>query len=335
MKVLHYVDNLDPMHLFTATSAINKVVEDASTSDVSLVYRKGDAEAVPSEIKTIQVKNRQDWLSTLYDEMPNIVHVHCQWNRYSKTIIKTAKKRGFNVVVTVERTLSPLRHFISLKRADRIIVGLEEDKSDTFLRLANPHVSVIKDTLLDTTVTDTREKTDVLYNKIKFKHYDVNMSTSTIQALYTLIRMNVKGDVKDMRPKTIITEEEKENLTLLNDDDWIMLGMFATENGISNLLAKTIDRYGIDTKGVKMPRNSSEKEEKEDIFDIIKDIKNDSEKKIYNIKDAIALYRRIRNNDFDEIEVDKKLKSLKLRKTADKIEKQLVEEMGLEEGYIV
>jgi len=342
MKVLHYIDKLDTERLFSAISAIGRARSDAAFAEVVVAYREGTYSPDTSyadhqpKFTTHQVTSRMQWLKLLYAEMPDIVHVHCQWNRRSTMVVRTSVSRGFRVLLSSNKEPHAIRRFLTLRKCDRLIVGSEAEKDNMVMLLANKKVSIVENPLLNRGNKTISGKMRDTYQKVIDKHLMENTSVSTWQAIFTLIRAALTTEATTLRPtKGVISEEEKKNLTLLTAEDWRNMALYCGEHNLTDLVAAGIYQMNVDTKGVEFVRQNSilhSVKNADDICQIIAKIKKEN-----TMDDPVALaelYKALRDNDFDEARLEQSLKAKGLKKVTIELQQRLHDYMGLEEGFL-
>lgn len=336
MKTLHYIDRLEPQRLFSATAAVERAATDKAFADVVVAYGQGDPSTLPEGVEARQVQNRRQWLTLLYEQMPDIVHVHCQWSKQSKMAIKTAKSRGFRVVASINHEPHPIQRFFSLRRCDRIITGSDKEKNNLLLKIANNRLSVVPHPLLNSGADNT-ETTRALWQKTIDRHLKTNMTVSTWQGLFTLLRTAVCKDATALRPNSgVPTATEVNNLTLLDSNDWRNLKMYCDKHSLTGIVAEAIWILNQNTKGVVFNRDEPSSPDPKNIADfceMVKNFKRNFKSVEESLPRLVEIYQAMRNNDFDETALDEALRDNGIKKYTMKLQDLIEDCFGLEEGF--
>jgi len=340
MRVLHYIHTLDSDNTYSSVFLSQLSSLQSETIEVHLALRGIRSGNSPKGVIVHQINSRREFLKTLYDVMPDIVHVHCAWTPQVTKVVKSASSRGFIVFISANGEPHPIRRFFTLKRAERVIVSNEDEKKSIMLRIANKRISVVRESLTDKSVDSRKMAEDIIaqYQKSLDKYVERLINVSTWQAFYTLIKTAVTDENKPLRPAgKSVSEAAIQNFSLLSAQDWRKMHIFATKNQLEPLIAHGIEVLGVDTKGVSFSQNTQTDQESKsagDIIDILRQMKKKDRKGILSIADMTMLYQALRQKDFDESEFEKSVKHTHLRNFVIKMEKKLDETFGLEEGFM-
>jgi len=207
------------------------------------------------------------------------------------------------------------------------------------MRLANKRVSVLPHTLLNKEAEEgAADAAQQVWQKIIDKHLERNITVSTWQALFTLLRTAMCKDSQGLRPNSgIPTQEEVKNLQLLSDTDWRNLKLYSDKRGITDIVAEGIYALSIDTKGTEFPRGEQDKAEPkttDELCQMLQRLKKEYKGVEGSLPLLIQLFKTVRDNDFDEKATEDELRAKGLKKFTLKIQDILQEHFGLEEGFL-
>lgn len=364
MKILHYIPTIDSTAGITSKYMAVLCSMSGRNAETHIVCGNSP-QPIPINNATIHFipqsylhysQIRTVWLKTLYEVMPDIVHVHGCWSADCARIINLSARRGFRTVLSPQGGLEPwifkqrlwtekipktvLYQWLAVRRAFVIHVsGVMEYESMRSLGW-NKRIAVVKNSLITGETDDKRmcEEMTALYQKI--------LDTD----VYRLMKRNTHETFSKILHAGM-TKEGDATITGIEDEGWRKMMIFARTEHIYDLFLKgcnvlkislpNIDVNSIETfskrecaKGNAIEESDGTLTNEQRITALLSKIRKGFICSNVNLSTLCQLSLLLRNTEYDEDQLRQVIRSKRLTKMMGRMEQILSEFIGLEEGFM-
>jgi hypothetical protein len=362
MKVLHYISTIDTtagitskyMSALCSMSGCHAEIHIVcASSPQPISINNTTVHFIPKGNRN-NVRLRSIWLKTLYDIMPDIIHVHGCWSYDLACVVCLSTKHGFRTVLSPQGGLEPwifkqrlwkekipktvFYQWGAVRKAFAIHVsGAIEYKNFKSLRW-NKRIAIVKNSLITSEIDDEKMASEMLnlYRKILDTDVFRLMDKTTHEVFSKILHAGISGKRSDM----ILEIDEK---------GWRQLMIFSKTENIYNIFLKgcsvqQIDLPDIDVNKIETfvtRKNGIDKYEmnasltnEQNIVELVKKVRKETFRQEIKLATLCQLSLILRNTEYDEDLLRGALKAKGLIKFMGRIEQIQNELMGLEEGFM-
>lgn len=362
MKILHYISTIDSTAGITSKYMSALCSMCGSEAEVHLVCSNSPQPVsisnttihfIPNGIHNY-IRLRSEWLKTLYEVMPDIVHVHGCWSSETARIVCLSTRRGFRTVLSPHGGLEPwifrqqmwkekipktvAYQWLAVRRAFVIHVSGAIEHENMKSLGWNKRITIVKNPLVTSEINTKEMASEMLclYQKVLDTDVFRLMDKNIHQAFSLILHAGISGEKSNSVPG--IGEKGWRQLLIFakteNVYELFLKGCNVQQMSLPDLNTNKIETFSVrkgDADGFK--KNVSLTNE-QNIAELIHRIRKNVLRQRIRLNILCQLAVMLRNTEYDEDVLRQALKAKNLTKFTGRIEQILNEWIGLEEGFM-